>query len=172
MSQSRSLGVYSFPRQGRGMSDFAKKHAEEIRRAEAQAKEVDDRSYESSKVFVERENLTKKLGPDLWLSLRELIVSKCGELNRELGKEYYRCHDEMPNKLRVIRISPPANLRVEFFPDAHRIHFDSGMCSGEYLIGINETTGQAYLTDAHHSHFETELTAEYLLGECLAKAQF
>jgi hypothetical protein len=67
-----------------------------------------------SQVFMERENLKRKLGPGLRHSFRGMIVAQCEEVNKELGKEHYRCHDEFPNKLRVIGLNPVANLRLEF----------------------------------------------------------
>jgi len=157
---------------GKGMGDFAKRQAAQIRYAEEQRNEVAIQANSESQVFVERENLKRKLGPDLWLSFRELIVTKCQAVNKELGKEHYRSHDELPNKLRVIRLSPAANLSLEFFPDGNRIHYDSGECVGDYLIEIDGSSGQAILSDVYHRTFEPESTAEHLLENCLEKASF
>jgi len=157
---------------GEGMGDFAKRQAAQIRYAKEQRENTMKQANTESQAFVERENLKRRLGPDLWLSFRELVVAKCQAVNKELGKEHYRCHDELPNKLRVIRLNPVANLRLEFFPDGSRIHYDSGECVGDYLIGLDESSGQATLSDAYQRVFEPELTAEHLLENCLEKAHF
>jgi hypothetical protein len=152
------------------MSDFAKKQAERIRGMERQQAEANERANTESIASAEREALTRKLGPELWTVFRDLIASKCQDVNKELGKEYYRVHDEMPNKLHVIRLNPVANLHLEFFPEANRIHYDSGPCVGDYLVGLRESNGQAVLADAYHHTFNSEVEAERMLVECLAKA--
>jgi hypothetical protein len=140
--------------------------------AEEQRAEEREMSDTESTAFAERERIKRKLAPDLWSGFRELIVGKCSEVNKEVGKEHYRCHDEMPNKLRVIRVNPVANLYLEFFPDGSRIHFDAGECIGDYLIEIDDATGKTILSNAYHQVFELESTAEHLLQNCLEKARF
>lgn len=160
-----------FPKRGRRMSDFTERFAAEIRHNEQARAEERKRKATENAAFVEREALKRKLSPDLWHNLREKITAICSDLNKRVGKEYCRIHDEMPTKLHVIRISPTANLRLEFFPDGNRIHFESGSCVGDYLIDVDTDNGQVMLTDAYHRVFELEATAEHLL-ECLEKAQF
>src|ERR1035441_2767579 len=58
---------------GKGMEDFAKRQAAQIRYAEEQRNKSAIQANSESQVFVERENLKRKLGPDLWLSFRELL---------------------------------------------------------------------------------------------------
>ncbi len=154
------------------MNDFAKRLAGEIRNAESVRAEEREQKNTESAAFVQREKLKQKLGPALWQQLREEITRKCADVNKELGREHYRVHDELPAKLRVIRVNPPANLRLEFHADGSRIHYDGGSCVGDYLIQIEPGTGQAYLSDPYQRTFELESTSEYLLQECLEKAQF
>jgi len=154
------------------MSDFAKRQATQIRNAEEQRAEARKLADTESAAFAERESIKRKLAPDLWNALKEMIVSKCSEVNKELGKDHYRCHDELPNKLQVIRLNPAANLRLEFFPDGNRIHFNAGHCVGDYLIELDDNTEQAILSNAYHQAFEVESTAEHLLEVCLEKAPF
>ena len=168
----RNPSVYTFSAGGRYlMSDFGKRRAEEIREMERQQEEAEKQATTENAAFVEREQLKRKLGPRLWHNFREMIVSKCEETNKELGKEYYRYHDELPNKLHIIQLNPRANLHLEFVPDAHRIRFCGGPCEGEYLIGIDSSSGQAILSNANQDNFSLEPTAEHLLTECLAKSQ-
>jgi len=154
------------------MSDFAKRQATQIRNAEEQRSESRKLRDTESAAFAERERIKRKLAPDLWSAFSELMVDKCSEVNNELGKEHYRCHDEVPNKLHVIRVNPAANLRLEFFPEGNRIHFDAGNCIGDYLIEIDDNTELAILSNAYHQVFELESTVEHLLEVCLEKASF
>jgi hypothetical protein len=154
------------------MSEFAKQLAAQIKSADEQRAEERKMTDTESAAFAERERVKRKLAPDLWSAFRELIVGKCSEVNKEVGKEHYRCHDEMPNKLHVIRLNPIANLHLEFFPEGSRIHFDVGECVGEYLIEIDGSTEHAILSNAYHQFFELESTAEHLLQDCLEKAPF
>ncbi len=157
------------------MGDFAKRMAAQIQDAEKQREETNLQANTESKVAFERENLKRKLAPELWHSFRAMIVAKCDEVNGEVrkarGKDHYRCHDELPDKLHVIRLSPVANLRLEFFPDGSRIHYDCGECVGDYLVEIGDA-GQAILSDPYHRVFDLESTAEHLLQNCLEKAPF
>jgi hypothetical protein len=52
------------------MGDFAKRQAAQITYAEEQRKEAAIQANSESQASVERENLKRKLGPDLWLSFR------------------------------------------------------------------------------------------------------
>ncbi len=125
-----------------------------------------------SAAYLDRERKKKALAPDFWNTIRELIVAKCSEVNETLAEEHYRCHDELPNKLHVIRLNPVANLHLEFFPDGSRIRYDVGECVGDYLIEIDDSSGQAILSNAYHHVFDLQSTAEHLLEECLEKAPF
>ena len=154
------------------MSDFAKRIAGEIKQADALRQEDRDKRDVENAAFVQREILKKRLAPDLWSSFRDKISRKCEEVNKELGKDHYRVHDELPDKLRVIKLSPIANLHMEFFADGSRIHFEAGSCVGDYLVQIDSDTGQAILSDAYQRVFDLESTAENLIGECLEKAMF
>jgi hypothetical protein len=152
------------------MDDFIDRMTDKIKQTDILRKQEQEQANTESAAFVEREKLKRNLAPDLWETLRQAIASKCLAVNEKAGREYYRVHDELPSKLHVIRISPVANLRLEFFPDGNRIHFDSGECVGEYLIGIDSATGQAVLRDCYQRDFEIESTAEHLLEDCLEKA--
>jgi hypothetical protein len=157
------------------MGEFAKRMASQIQDAEKAREEANLQANTESKAALERENLKRKLAPELWDSFRAMIVAKCDEVNGELtrarGKEHYRCHDELPNKLHVIRLNPVANLRLEFFSGGARIHYDCGECVGDYLVEIGDD-GHAILSDAYHRVFDLESTAEHLLQYCLEKAAF
>ena len=154
------------------MNDFAKRSALRIREAEKQQAEARDFANTENRASAERQSLKQKLGPDLWDKFRGLIASKCEDGNRELSKEHYRVHDELPNKLHVIQLSPLANLRLEFFGDGSRIHYDSGPCVGDYQIEISANNGRAILSDTYGRELDLAATAEFLLEDCLAKAQF
>jgi len=155
------------------MGEFGKRMAAQIQDSEKQREAVRAQADTESSAAVERERLIGKLAPELWHNFRAAIIAKCEEVNKACGKDYYRCHDEMPNKLHVIRLNPVANLRLEFFPDGSRIHFEAGSCVGDYLVRLDDGTGKAILSDAYPIHtFEIEGTAEHLLEDCLENAQF
>lgn len=162
------------------MSDFGKRMAASIRDTEGQHEEVGKRPntenaafvVERDAAFVERERLKEKLAPGLWHKFKETIVSKCKEVNDQMGREYYRVHDTIPTQLHIAKSNPTAILRLAFDEDAHRIHYEVGKNFGDYLIGIDETTGQAILTDGHKHEFILDPTAELLLEDWLAKAAF
>lgn len=153
------------------MGEFGKRMAAQIQDSEKQREAVRAQTDTESNAAAERERHLRKLAPDLWHSFRETIVSKCEEVNKACGKDRYRCHDEMPNKLHVIRLDPVANLRLEFFPDDARIHYDAGECVGDYRIETDDA-GHAILSDVYHRVFDLESTAEHLLENCLEKAPF
>jgi hypothetical protein len=155
------------------MGEFGKRMASQIQDADKQREAARAQADTESSAAAELERHIRKLAPDVWQSFRTAIVAKCDEVNKACGKDYYRCHDEMPNKLHVIRLNPIANLRLEFFPDGSRIHFEAGSCVGDYLVRLDDGTGKAILSDAYPTHtFEIEGTAEYLLEDCLEKARF
>lgn len=157
------------------MSDFAKRQAELIRQREQKQREAEEQAREEARISVERERLKLKLSPGLWLTFRNLIAGKCEEVNRELGKEYYQIEETVQPKLLVIKPNPTANLRLDFFLNGCRIHYISGACTGDYLVGVDESNGQAILLDGEHPErgaLDLEATAEYLLEECLEKAEF
>lgn len=153
------------------MGDFGKRMAAQIQDSEKQREAVRSQADTESNAAVERETQMRKLAPELWHSFRETIVAKCEEVNKACGKDRYRCHDELPDKLHVIRLDPVANMRLEFFRDGARIHYDVGECVGDYHVEIDEA-GRATLSDVYHRVFDLEPTAEHLLENCLEKAQF
>jgi hypothetical protein len=154
------------------MSDFARRHAEQIRYARQQREEEENRLKRLREAIAEEDKLKAKLGPELWLQFKLLIASKCGEVNKELGEEHYQVSDTVPDELQIAKSSPYVSLVLKYYRTNHSIGFKGGRCNGEYLLGIAEGTREATLTDASDRlkrSLDLESTAEFLLTDCFEK---
>jgi hypothetical protein len=90
--------------------------------------------------FTEEQRLRRHLAPRRWMELKEVIKSRCKELNLEATREILMFEVRPSSSAVVRRLDKAAVLVVEFDEDAFRVFWQCGNESGEYLFRVNVDT--------------------------------